>query len=139
MGAGMTRFWRAGFWIGTWLIAGCGTIHPEITSLAEVSPGSVIVVGQIELVPPLQVQPLLRATYNENAHSSQEIDGLGVQEDGEPAMSPHEWQAYGEPFGSKCKASRLSQATTQAIREGAQCPAIESRLSLLTNSLWRPH
>lgn len=54
MHAGMARFWRAGFWIVTWLIAGCGTIHPEITSLTAVSPGTVLVVGQIELVPPLQ-------------------------------------------------------------------------------------
>jgi hypothetical protein len=38
----------------TVLIAGCGTIHPEITSLTAVSPGTVLVVGQIELIPPLR-------------------------------------------------------------------------------------
>jgi len=47
-----------------------------------------------KLVPLLQVQPLLRETYDEKAHSSQEVDGLGVQEDGQPAMSANEWQAY---------------------------------------------
>ncbi|MBN9370764.1 hypothetical protein JNX00_19585 [Hydrogenophaga sp. YM1] len=45
-------------------------------------------------VPLLQVQPLLRETYDERAHSSQEVDGLGAQEDGAPALSPQEWQAY---------------------------------------------
>jgi hypothetical protein len=54
MGAGRARFWRAGVWIVTGLIAGCGTIHPEVTSLAEAPPGTVIVVGQIELIPPLR-------------------------------------------------------------------------------------
>lgn len=47
-----------------------------------------------KLVPLLQVQPLLRQTYGANAHSSREIDGLEVQEDGEAAMSPQEWQGY---------------------------------------------
>jgi hypothetical protein len=47
-----------------------------------------------KLVPLLQVQPLLRETYGENAHSSREIDGLDVQNDGQPAMSQHEWQEY---------------------------------------------
>lgn len=47
-----------------------------------------------KLTPLLQVQPLLRQTYDENAHSSEEIDGLEVQENGQPAMSPEEWQAY---------------------------------------------
>jgi hypothetical protein len=47
-----------------------------------------------KLVPLLQVQPLLRETYDETAHSSQEIDGLGVQEDGQPALAQQEWQEY---------------------------------------------
>jgi hypothetical protein len=50
----MARFRLAGFWVAIGLVAGCGTIHPEITSLAEVSSGTVIVVGQIELIPPLR-------------------------------------------------------------------------------------
>jgi hypothetical protein len=54
MGGDVARFLRTGVWIMTGLIAGCGTIHPEITSLTAVSPGTVLVVGQIELVPPLQ-------------------------------------------------------------------------------------
>lgn len=45
-------------------------------------------------VPLLQVQPLLRETYDERAHTSQEVDGLEVQEDGQPALTPQEWQAY---------------------------------------------
>lgn len=45
-------------------------------------------------VPLLQVQPLLRETYDEGAHASQEVDGLGMQRDGGPALSPQEWQAY---------------------------------------------
>lgn len=54
MGTGRARCLKAGVWIAAWLIAGCGTIHPEITSLTDVSQGTVLVVGQIELVPPLQ-------------------------------------------------------------------------------------
>ncbi|RZI98975.1 MAG: hypothetical protein EOO54_28035 [Haliea sp.] len=45
-------------------------------------------------VPLLQVQPLLRETYQQQAHASQEIDGLEVQADGRPALSHDEWQAY---------------------------------------------
>jgi len=45
-------------------------------------------------MPLLQVQPLLRETYGEKAHSSQEFDGLGTQEDGQPAMSPDDWREY---------------------------------------------
>lgn len=48
-----------------------------------------------KLVPLLQVQPLLRETYGENAHSFQESEGLETQEDGKPALCPREWQAYG--------------------------------------------
>jgi hypothetical protein len=47
-----------------------------------------------KLVPLLQVQPLLRKTYGERAHAVQEVDGLGVQEDGKPALTPQEWLAY---------------------------------------------
>lgn len=47
-----------------------------------------------KLVPLLQVQPLLRETYGDDAHSMQEADGLEAQEDGTPALSPQEWQAY---------------------------------------------
>jgi hypothetical protein len=54
MGAALARFGRAGCGVVIGLLAGCGTIHPEATSLADVAPGTVIVVGQIELIPPLQ-------------------------------------------------------------------------------------
>lgn len=47
-----------------------------------------------KLVPLLQVQPLLRETYGERAHSVQEVDGLEVQRDGKPALTPQEWLAY---------------------------------------------
>ncbi|MES2937581.1 MAG: DUF6065 family protein [Pseudomonadota bacterium] len=47
-----------------------------------------------KLVPLLQVQPLLRETYGDGAHAAQETDGLETQEDGTPALSPEEWQAY---------------------------------------------
>jgi hypothetical protein len=47
-----------------------------------------------KLVPLLQVQPLLRQTYDESAHASVEIDGLGLQGDGSPAMSAEDWAAY---------------------------------------------
>lgn len=47
-----------------------------------------------KLVPLLQVQPLLRETYQPAAHASEEIDGLGLQEDGRPALSQQEWQDY---------------------------------------------
>jgi hypothetical protein len=47
-----------------------------------------------KLVPLLQVQPLLRSTYGDDAHASQEVDGLEAQDNGQPALSPQEWQAY---------------------------------------------
>ncbi len=45
-------------------------------------------------MPLLQVQPLLRRTYGDQAHSSMEVVGLDVQPDGTPALSKDEWQAY---------------------------------------------
>lgn len=45
-------------------------------------------------VPLLQVQPLLRETYSEQAHQAHEVDGLHTRPDGEPALSAEEWQAY---------------------------------------------
>lgn len=45
-------------------------------------------------VPLLQVQPLLRETYSESAHTSHEVEGLETQADGAPALTPQEWQAY---------------------------------------------
>jgi len=47
-----------------------------------------------KLVPLLQVQPLLRDSYGEAAHLSQEREGLGQQEDGEPALSVEDWHGY---------------------------------------------
>lgn len=47
-----------------------------------------------KLVPLLQVQPLLRETYGDLAHAALEIDGLGTQIDGGPAMGPDDWAAY---------------------------------------------
>jgi hypothetical protein len=47
-----------------------------------------------KLSPLLQVQPLLRETYGEGAHASQDVDGLGTQDDGSPAMSADDWAAY---------------------------------------------
>ena len=44
-----------------------------------------------KLVPLLQVQPLWRETYGEQAHVAHEIDGLAPQQDGTPAM---DWNAY---------------------------------------------
>jgi len=45
---------RTCLWLAASLIAGCGTIHPEVTSLKEISSGTVMVVGQVELIPPIQ-------------------------------------------------------------------------------------
>jgi hypothetical protein len=45
-------------------------------------------------VPLLQVQPLLRKTYDAVAHSWHVTDGLDAQLDGRPALSPEEWRAY---------------------------------------------
>ena len=50
----MTRVQHAGLWLSAVLIAGCGTIHPEVTSLSQISSGTALVVGQIDLVPPLR-------------------------------------------------------------------------------------
>ncbi len=36
------------------LVVGCGTLHPEITSLGELSSDTVVLVGRMELVPPLR-------------------------------------------------------------------------------------
>lgn len=54
MGTYTARFLKTGLWMPALLIAGCGTIHPEVTSLGEISSGTVLLVGQVDLVPPLQ-------------------------------------------------------------------------------------
>lgn len=54
MGTYAARVLKAGLWMSPLLIAGCGTIHPEVTSLGEISSGTVLLVGQVDLVPPLR-------------------------------------------------------------------------------------
>lgn len=54
MHARAVRLLKARLLLQVLLIAGCGTLHPEVTSLNEISSGTVLVVGQVELVPPLQ-------------------------------------------------------------------------------------
>lgn len=50
---------------------------------------------QLPKVAPLfQVQPLLRATYAEEAHVMSERVGLGQQDDGDPALSLEQWAGY---------------------------------------------
>jgi hypothetical protein len=50
---------------------------------------------QILKVSPLfQVQPLLRGTYGDEAHTFSERVGLGEQDDGLPAMAAHDWVGY---------------------------------------------
>lgn len=50
---------------------------------------------QIPKVMPLfQVQPLHRTTYGDKAHRFAERDGLGLMENGEPAMSAEHWSGY---------------------------------------------
>lgn len=41
-------------WLSVFPVAGCGTIHPEVANLGEVSSDTVVVVGRIELVPPMK-------------------------------------------------------------------------------------
>lgn len=49
----------------------------------------------ISKVEPLfQVQPLMRGTYGERAHGFSERDGLGLMENGEPAMTAEHWAGY---------------------------------------------
>lgn len=50
----LSRWPSTALWITTVLTVGCGTIHPEVTSLGEISSETVAVVGRIELIPPLQ-------------------------------------------------------------------------------------
>jgi hypothetical protein len=45
-------------------------------------------------MPLFQVQPLMRATYGDQAHSMDERDGLGLMESGEPSMRPEDWTGY---------------------------------------------
>lgn len=47
-----------------------------------------------KVVPLFQVQPLVRTTYGEQAHRFAERDGLGLMEDGQPAMTPADWAGY---------------------------------------------
>lgn len=54
MRASPTRWPGTALGIATVLTVGCGTLHPEVTSLGEVSSDRVVVVGRVELVPPLQ-------------------------------------------------------------------------------------
>lgn len=74
-------------------------------------------------LPLLQVQPLLRETYDEKAHFSQEFDGLGMQEDGQPAMSPNDWQEYRrtirvEEEGQPSEAGHYSADTRRRAKSG---------------------
>lgn len=62
----VARVLLAGLWVPVLLLGGCGTIHPEVTSLGEIAPGTVLVVGQIDLVPPLRTgeQKLRLGTFD---------------------------------------------------------------------------
>lgn len=44
--------------------------------------------------PLFQVQPLMRATYGNDAHKYAEREGLALAADGLPAMSAHDWAGY---------------------------------------------
>lgn len=53
-----------------------------------------VVIEIPKMVPLFQVQPLLRATYGEEAHRFAERDGLGLMADGQPAMTAANWAGY---------------------------------------------
>ncbi|MEO7887965.1 MAG: hypothetical protein ABIR76_14640, partial [Polaromonas sp.] len=44
--------------------------------------------------PLFQVQPLMRSTYGDRAHNFSEREGLGLMENGEPAMTAGDWMGY---------------------------------------------
>lgn len=48
----------------------------------------------LKVAPLFQVQPLMRATYGDVAHQFAERDGLGMQENGQLAMTPQDWANY---------------------------------------------
>ncbi len=53
-----------------------------------------VVIEIPKLTPLFQVQPLMRATYGDAAHTYAERDGLGALPNGEPAMSADDWAGY---------------------------------------------
>jgi hypothetical protein len=85
----------------SWLIAGCGTIHPEITSLAEVSPGTVLVVGQIDLVPPLRSgeQKLRLGTFDPLDIAGKLRDRAVLHLADEPAAAEETWEVINPKLG----------------------------------------
>lgn len=48
----------------------------------------------LKVFPLFQVQPLIRGTYGDQAHQFAEREGLGMMENGEPAMTPEHWTGY---------------------------------------------
>ncbi len=54
MGTCMDRWKKACIGLAAFVTVGCGTIHPEVMSLGEISSETVLVVGRVELVPPLK-------------------------------------------------------------------------------------
>jgi hypothetical protein len=53
-----------------------------------------VVIRLQKSVPLFQLQPLMRSTYGEVAHKYSEREGLGIGDDGLPAMTAHDWAGY---------------------------------------------
>lgn len=53
-----------------------------------------VVIEIPKMIPLFQVQPLMRSTYGESAHGYSEREGLGMMENGTPAMTIDDWAGY---------------------------------------------
>ncbi len=83
------------------LIAGCGTLHPEVTSLSQVSSGTVILVGQVELVPPLKPgeQKLKIGTFDPFGAADSLRDRAVLHLAGEPKAAEETWEVINPRLG----------------------------------------
>ncbi len=70
--------------------------------------------------PLFQVQPLMRATYGNEAHTHAEREGLALAADGLPAMRAHDWAGYR-------KTIRLEDTSTAHFEKGQYTGATRKR------------
>ena len=95
------RLARGCLWLAASLMAGCGTLHPEVTSLNEISSGTVLVVGQVELVPPLQPgeQQLKLGTFDPLDMAGKLRDRAVLHLANEPKAAEETWEVINPRLG----------------------------------------
>jgi len=95
------RLARGCLWLAASLMVGCGTLHPEVTSLNEISSGMVLVVGQVELVPPLQPgeQQLKLGTFDPLDMAGKLRDRAVLHLANEPKAAEETWEVINPRLG----------------------------------------